>query len=107
MRWVLSTLSTVALALTAGIPVASRTSGHLTNASISPGSASVTGTAADDVTAAAENTECYTEEGTCLCEVVYKVTSEALGLTTVTMSASVLAPALSVPSFGAIGEPHW
>lgn len=50
----MSTFITLTPALTTGIPVATLTTGPLTNSSISPVSASVTGIAADDVTAAAE-----------------------------------------------------
>lgn len=58
----MTTLMSVALAAAPGIPVATNTPGPLTNIPITPVTAPVTGSSADDVTAAAENAECATSE---------------------------------------------
>lgn len=54
-RCVVSTLVAIALTLSAVIPTVSRSPGPLTNSTMSSVSASLTGSAADDVTAASEN----------------------------------------------------
>lgn len=100
----MSTLASVALALTAGMPTGTVVSGPLANTSMSPGTAPVTGTAADDVTAATENAECNTYAyKTMFKDVVKWVTDEAVGLAAVTASASRVAPTLAVPTGGTIG----
>lgn len=100
----MSTLTAVAFTLSTGIPGATSAPGPLSNTSMSSGSTSVTGTAADDVTAAAENADCTTnEEYSLFHEVMKKVTGSSSGVSTVTLSAPRVAPALASPSVGTMG----
>lgn len=99
----MSTTRTMTFALSTRLPTHSPVMGLMSNTTLSLLSLTVTGTAADDVTAASENTMIYTEWGLSFKEVVTHVINEARSLATVIMSAAAVAPSLSMTALGTVG----
>lgn len=98
----------VATSISVAMSPVSRVTGPMTNWALSPVSTPLTGTSADDVTAAAENTYCYSICGGCLtCEVSLSVADETGGLITSVIPIATVVSSLTVPASGSTGFHTW